>query len=59
MALLKCALGFGLVIGLAGCATGVGPVEVVAGDGVRGQVMGGQQPVAGATIQLYGVGDGW
>jgi hypothetical protein len=45
-----------LLLALAtGC--GVGPVTVApTGSMIRGHVHGGQQPVSGATIQLYAVG---
>ena len=50
-----------LVLGLAalssGCGMQVSPaVDHVPTDGITGYVHGGQQPVAGATIQLYAVG---
>jgi hypothetical protein len=44
---------------LAGC--GMGPITTSGGGGtmsLQGQVHGGQQPVAGSTIQLYTVGTG-
>ena len=42
---------------LTGCGAGTasGPVPV-AGVALKGKVMGGQQPISGATIQLYGAG---
>lgn len=48
---------------LAGCATNSGPdsaapISIPATHGISGSVYGGQQPVSGATIQLYAVGSG-
>ena len=42
---------------LTGCGAGTssGPVSM-AGVALKGKVMGGQQPISGATIQLYGAG---
>jgi len=53
-------LGVGSLL-MAGC--GVAPVASIQGSGVslRGMVHGGQQPISGATLQLYaasGAGDG-
>lgn len=44
--------------GLTGCGVAPNPIAspIVAHAAVHGRVMGGQQPVAGATIQLYQVG---
>ena len=50
----------GLILLLTGCATGgsdtPGTLSPVRSAVVTGRVVGGQQPVAGATIQLYAVG---
>ncbi len=47
-------------VGVCGCGMGVSPVAdapaSVAVSGARGIVMGGQQPVAGVTLQLYQAG---
>jgi hypothetical protein len=49
-------------LALAGCSglqmheTGVGPGSATVVTGMPGLVHGGQQPVIGATIQLYAVG---
>lgn len=51
------------VFGLSGCTANFGDVArsgpaptTATGAGLQGQIHGGQQPVSGATIQLYGVG---
>ena len=44
---------------LTGCGTGAGTVSgptPMSGVALQGKVMGGQQPISGATIQLYGAG---
>lgn len=47
---------------ISGCGTGAIPATTVAPAGlaakvaVRGRVKGGQQPIAGATVQIYAVG---
>lgn len=43
------------VLLLAGCAA-ISPTQNIANAGLQGSVRGGQQPVSGATIQLYAVG---
>ncbi|MGD0798683.1 MAG: hypothetical protein ABR910_13265 [Acidobacteriaceae bacterium] len=53
-----------VVIAVAAILCGCGAGEpgsspgTVARAGVRGAVMGGQQPVSGSTLQLYAVGTG-
>lgn len=42
---------------VAGCSTRSAPVVSSAVQGASGSVYGGQQPITGATIQLYAVGD--
>jgi len=56
------ALGIGTLLALAlnGCGTGIAPTQTasIAPTGqssYTGRVMGGQQPIAGSTIQLYAV----
>jgi hypothetical protein len=44
--------------GCGGMATGISIPTAVAGAAIQGRVMGGQQPVVGATVQLYAVGTG-
>jgi len=50
------------VLPLAGCSlgavqlSGAAPVSSVQGTGMTGKIYGGQQPVTGATIQLYAAG---
>ncbi len=45
---------------LTGCGLGSGPVDgPIAGARVSGKLYGGQQPVVGATIQLYAAGNGY
>ena len=42
---------------LTGCSMGTTPTnDVVSGGAVNGRVHGGQQPIVGATVQLYQVG---
>lgn len=47
-------------LALSGCGTGTAtfekPAAPVGAQGVGGEVQGGQQPIAGATLQLYAVG---
>src|SRR5436309_5197156 len=38
---------------LSGCGMGTPGASSAAGAAVQGHIMGGQQPVAGSTIQLY------
>jgi hypothetical protein len=47
--------GFGAVAFLAGCGAGAGKPDV-SSPAVSGAVHGGQQPVSGASIQLYAAG---
>jgi len=58
--ILSSAIALSLATLLSGCANSVavdtGTVQPAAAAHVSGQVHGGQQPVAGATIQLYTVG---
>jgi streptogramin lyase len=61
--LLRGLIGAGALFGatvLSGCGTGVysdaGKPVTVMGTAVQGIVMGGQQPVAGVTVQLYQAG---
>ena len=58
---LEVALGFALVASaLSGCGTGTAPsagsTGSTAATAPQGRVMGGEQPVKGASIQLYAVG---
>lgn len=55
--LLACATS-ALALVLAGCSGGMYTAQqsTAAATGVRGSAFGGQQPVAGGVVQLYGVG---
>ncbi len=43
------------VLALTGCGAGVPAVSTPAGTSLSGAIHGGQQPVSGATIQLYNI----
>ena len=48
---------FALAAALTGCSMGTAPTnDVTASAALNGSVHGGQQPISGATIQLYSVG---
>ena len=56
--MLTVVAGAACAVMLAGCGMKpVGPVTTTA-SGAKGLVQGGQQPVSGATVQLYAVGTG-
>ncbi len=46
----------GICLSLVGCGAGISSDGSIAGGQLRGRVHGGQQPVVGATIQLYAAG---
>ena len=46
----------GVCLSLLGCGAGISSNGPTAGGQLRGSVHGGQQPVSGATIQLYAAG---
>jgi hypothetical protein len=45
-----------LTSSITGCSVSNGTPTAVAGQAVRGHIIGGQQPVANSTVQLYAVG---
>ncbi len=47
----------GVSLSLVGCGVGISSDGAIAGGQIRGRVHGGQQPVSGATIQLYAAGE--
>ena len=54
-----CVVGFAVAVSLAGCGgslRGIGVSPAQGSTALRGSVHGGEQPVVGASIQLYAVG---